>query len=325
MEYVQIMIPIFLILLSVIIGMLALKIHLLHKSMEEIRLGFQQKLLDDTNTLIGISSRDRHMRRLAADLNGQLALLRSQKLSYRQGNLEITNAITNISHDLRTPLTAICGYLDLAAQTENPQDIRRYLRIIAERADALKQLTEELFSYSAAASALTETPFEEIELESALEEALASCYASLKEKKITPAFSAPGRKVVRILNKNALSRIFNNIIGNAVKYSEGDLTVSLSESGKIRFANRARGLSQLHLMRLFDRFYTVETAAKSTGLGLSIARELTQQMGGTITACCEEETLTITVIFPEQACPPGSLPAEIKKNPSQYSTEKWIL
>ena len=298
MEYVQIMIPIFLILLSVIIGMLALKIHLLHKSMEEIRLGFQQKLLDDTNTLIGISSRDRHMRRLAADLNGQLALLRSQKLSCRQSSLEITSAVTNLSHDLRTPLTAICGYLDLALQSQNPEDIRRYLGIIRERADTLRQLTEELFSYSSAASSLFEAPFEQISLSSALEDALSSCYASLKGRGIAPTVSVPEQKVLRSLNRHALSRILGNIIGNAVKYSDGDLSITLSKTGEIRFTNHARGLSELQVMRLFDRFYTVATASKSTGLGLSIARELTEQMGGTMEAAYQNEVLTISVRFP---------------------------
>ena len=154
-----------------------------------------------------------------------------------------------------------------------------------------------------AASSLGESAFEEISLKSALEEALSSCYASLKERKITPTVFLPDRTVLRTLNKNALSRIFYNIIDNAVKYSEGDLSISLSADGEIRFSNRTRGLSQLQVMRLFDRFYTVETAAKSTGLGLSIARELTEQMGGRITAHYQEELLTVTVAFPESAGP----------------------
>lgn len=303
MENHVIIILFLIILLCVITGILSVKIYFLRKSAEEIRLGFAQKLLDDTNTLIDISSRDRCMRRLAYDINLSLKKLRRQELSCRQGNLEITNAITNISHDLRTPLTAICGYLDLAAQAKDPEDIRRCLGILQERTEALKQLTEELFSYLTAASSLGESAFEEISLKSALEEALSSCYASLKERKITPTVFLPDRTVLRTLNKNALSRIFYNIIDNAVKYSEGDLSISLSADGEIRFSNRARGLSQLQVMRLFDRFYTVETAAKSTGLGLSIARELTEQMGGRITAHYQEELLTVTVAFPESAGP----------------------
>lgn len=286
------------ILLSVI-ALLLLKIYLMRRSAKEIRLGFEDKLLNDTNTLIDISSRDRHMRRLAADINQQLVLLRRQELTYRQGNLEITDAITNISHDLRTPLTSICGYLDLMEQTRDPEDITRYIRILKERADALKQLTEELFAYSAAVSSISVTPFQELALNSALEEILSSYYASLKECGISPRVSMPEEKVIRNLNQNALSRILGNIIGNAVKYSDGDLSISLSESGMILFSNHARCLNELQVMRLFDRFYTVETASKSTGLGLSIARELTEQMGGTITAKYEDEVLDISIFFPE--------------------------
>lgn len=284
------------ILLSVI-ALLLLKIYLMRRSAKEIRQGFEDKLLNDTNTLIDISSRDRHMRTLAADINQQLVLLRRQELAYRQGNLEITDAITNISHDLRTPLTSICGYLDLMEQTQEPEDIARYLRILRERTEALKQLTEELFAYSAAVSSVSETPFQELTLNSILEETLSSYYTSLKECGISPEVSMPEEKVIRHLNKNALSRIFGNIIGNAVKYSDGDLIISLSESGELLFSNHARCLNELQVMRLFDRFYTVETASKSTGLGLSIARELTEQMGGTITARYEDGVLGICVRF----------------------------
>lgn len=298
MEYVQIMIPLFLILFSVIIGILALKIHLLHKSAEEIRLGFQQKLLDDTNTLIDISSHDRHMRRLAADINRQLTLLRNLERSYRQGNLEITDAVTNISHDLRTPLTSICGYLDLAQRTQDLDAVKRHLRIIQERSEALRQLTEEFFAYSAAVCSISETSLEELSLNSALEEVLSSYYVSLTECGILPEISMPDERIIRYLNKNALSRILGNIMSNAVKYSDGDLCVTLSQSGEIRFSNHAKNLDELQVMRLFDRFYTVETAAKSTGLGLSIARQLTQQMGGTIDAAYQDEALTISVRFP---------------------------
>ena len=112
----------------------------------------------------------------------------------------------------------------------------------------------------------------------------------------------PQTKITRSLNKNALSRILGNIIGNALKYSDGDLTITLSDDGQITFSNHASKLNDLQVMRLFDRFYTVETAARSTGLGLSIAKELTEQMGGAITARYDEGILHIALSFPA----PGS-------------------
>lgn len=282
--------------LLVIIVILWLKIVLMRKAAREISTAFADRLTSETNVLIDISSHDRYMRSLAADINAQLRALRRERQRYQQGNAEVMDAVTNISHDLRTPLTAVCGYLDLLRQTDQPADAVRYLNIMEERIDALKQLTEELFGYSAAVSMVSESR-EEISLNTALEESISAYYAALKKRQITPDITMPETKVIRRLNKNALSRIFGNIISNALKYSDGDLRITLSESGEITFANHAAALDELQVMKLFERYYTVENAANATGLGLSIARELTAQMGGTIAARYENGMLRIVIHF----------------------------
>lgn len=282
--------------LLIIIVILWLKIVLMRKAAREISTAFADRLTSETNVLIDISSHDRYMRSLAADINAQLRALRRERQRYQQGNAEVMDAVTNISHDLRTPLTAVCGYLDLLRQTDQPADAVRYLNIMEERIDALKQLTEELFGYSAAVSMVSESR-EEISLNTALEESISAYYAALKKRQITPDITMPEMKVIRRLNKNALSRIFGNIISNALKYSDGDLRITLSESGEITFANHAAALDELQVMKLFERYYTVENAANATGLGLSIARELTAQMGGTIAARYENGMLRIVIHF----------------------------
>ncbi|MDE6999842.1 MAG: HAMP domain-containing histidine kinase, partial [Lachnospiraceae bacterium] len=274
-------------LLFVIVLICGGKILRMRRSAREIAAAFADRLSTETNTLIDISSHDRYMCSLAADINTQLRKLRGERLRYQQGNREIMDAVTNISHDLRTPLTAICGYLDLLRQTELTADAVRYLDIIEERVDVLRQLTEELFGYSAAVSAVGEDgrdryeEISEISLNAALEEILSVYYAALKKRRITPSVTMPEATVTRRLNKSLLFRIFGNIISNALKYSDGDLEITLSEQGEIVFANHAASLDELQVMRLFDRYYTVENAVGATGLGLSIARELTGQMGGT--------------------------------------------
>ena len=280
-----------------IVMMLWLKIVLMRKSAREISTAFADRLATETNTLIDISSHDRYMCRLAADINTQLRSLRRERLRYQQGNAEILDSVTNISHDLRTPLTAVCGYLDLLRQTDQPADAMRYLDIMEERIDALKQLTEELFGYSAAVSTVSGTSLEAVALNSALEESISAYYAALKKRQITPKIEMPETKIIRQLNRGALSRIFGNIIGNALKYSDGDLKITLSEQGEVMFANHAAALDELQVMQLFERYYTVETAAGSTGLGLSIAKELTEQMNGTITAQYESGMLRICIRF----------------------------
>lgn len=272
----------------------------MQKAAMEINAQFDEKLTADTNTLIRISGHDRYMLKLAADINVQLQQLRAQKLQFQRGNLEIADVATNISHDLRTPLTAICGYLDLLKQTACPEEARRYLAVIEERTEALKLLTEELFRYYAASAAIDETSYEEININSVLGEVISSYYAALKGCKITPHILMPDQPVIRFLNKNALSRIFGNIVSNALKYSDGDLNISLSEKGEILFSNHASRLNELHAMQLFNRYYTVESAENSTGLGLSIAKELTEKMNGEITAGWENGIFCIFIYFSGQ-------------------------
>ena len=108
-------------ILIIIILVLAVKILLLQKSADEIAEEFADRLTTDTNTLIGISSRDRHMRKLAKEINKELNKLKKDRHRFQQGDLELKDAVTNISHDLRTPLTAICGYLDLLEKKKTLQ------------------------------------------------------------------------------------------------------------------------------------------------------------------------------------------------------------
>ena len=287
-------------ILITIVILLTLKIHLLKKSADEISDAFSDRLTSDSNVLIDLSSRDRHMRNLAYTINKELKKLSNDRHRDQQGDAELKNAVTNISHDLRTPLTAVCGYLDMLDKEEQGENSKRYLKIIRGRTEIMKQLTEELFRYSVFTSVSDGTPSEPVILNSALEESLSAMYTSLKAGHITPSVTMPDVKVKRMLNRNALSRIFGNIISNAVKYSDGDLEITLEENGRITFSNHAEKLDEIQVGRLFDRFYTVETASSgSTGLGLSIARALTEQMGGSIDAEYEDGMILIHVHFPK--------------------------
>lgn len=287
-------------ILTVIILCLVVKICLLKRSAEQIAKSFHERMTIDTNTMIDLPSRDKDMQSLANSINTELKKLKNDRHRYQQGDTELKNAVTNISHDLRTPLTAICGYLDMLDHEEQTENSQRYLRIIHGRTEIMKQLTEELFRYSVFTTVSNGTSNEPVILNSMLEDSLSAFYTALKQSRITPSVSLPDQKVQRLLNRNALSRIFSNIIGNAVKYSDGDLEITLSEEGEVCFSNHADKLDEIQVGRLFDRFYTVETASSdATGLGLSIARALTEQMGGSISAQYTDGIITVKVFFPE--------------------------
>ena len=283
------------ILLIIILGLL-IKLLLVQKTAREIQEAFAERLTTETNTLIDISYRDKTMLKLANGLNTELRKLRSERHRFQQGDLELKEAVTNISHDLRTPLTAICGYLDLLKREDKGEDVERYLAQIEDRVEALKRLTEELFRYSIVASTNHYT-MEKIDLRRNLEESLIAFYGTMTQKGITPEINMPEERIERMLDSSAVNRIFSNIISNAVKYSEGDFSVTMDTDGKITFTNTAKGLNAVDVGKLFDRFYTVETGRKSTGLGLSIAKILTERMDGTIYAEYKDSKHYIIVHF----------------------------
>ena len=285
-------------LAAVVIGLLAAKIFLMRKAAGEIAQSLGEKLRADTNTLIDISTRDRAMRVLASQINGELRRLQVLRRRYRQGDLELKAAVTNLSHDLRTPLTAICGYLELLEGEEKAPKAAEYLEIIQGRALLLRQLTEELFRYCMVLSDPGDLAPEPISLNAVLESSLAAFYAELTGRGVQPVVHMPPEKVVRRLDRAALSRVFSNLLSNAAKYSDGDLEITLTPGGAVVFANSSRSLSSVEVQKLFDRFYTVEAARKSTGLGLSIARALAERMGGELAAEYREGKLYITAYFP---------------------------
>ena len=282
--------------LAVVIVILAIKIRMMQKSMDEICSCLSEHLSSDTNQLITVSSSDKHVRHLASEIARQLTELRRQRRQYISGDRELKEAVTNISHDLRTPLTTICGYLELLEAEEMTDNTRRYVEQIANRTEALKALTEELFRYSVISS-VSDLSNEMVNVGRVLEDTLISFYGAFEQKNITPNISLPDSVIVRSLDKSALSRIFGNIVSNAVKYSDGDFSVTMSDAGEIIFSNTASELSSVDVGKLFDRFYTVDSARKSTGLGLSIAKLLTERMGGSISAEYKGNMLSITLSF----------------------------
>lgn len=296
----------------IIIIMLCVKILLMRRAAYEIQEGVSYRLITDTNTLIDIASRDKAMRALAESLNEELRILRRQRQIYYQGNLKLKEAVTNISHDIRTPLTAIRGYLELLQEEEKSENINRYLNIIEERAAVLGQLTEELFRYTVTVPTeisnnaeynheITMSKAEEIteeDLSRLIEESVLASYAVLMKRGINPEVQLPEGKVKCRINARTTRRIVENILHNALKYSDGDLHIILNEQGEVIFANHADSLDEVQTGRLFDRFYTVENAKTATGLGLAIAKQLTEQMGGSIMAWYKEGMLYLKLRFP---------------------------
>jgi signal transduction histidine kinase len=212
-------------ILILVIVVLSVKIITLIIGMKEIRTELTAILSSDTNTLISVSANDKDLRKLAATLNRELRKLRAQKQRFQSGDRELKDAVTNISHDLRTPLTAISGYTELLEKEELSTEQKRYIALIKSRTKALSELTEELFRYSLIISARESLQLEPQTVNGILEESIAALYETLINRGINPEIEITETPIIRSVNKPALARVFGNILSNAVKYSDGDLSI----------------------------------------------------------------------------------------------------
>ncbi len=274
---------------------LMIQLYLLKKSIKEIYISLNKILQTDTNQLLTISSSNKQMKAFVNDLNKQLQKLRKEKLEYQNGNQELKKIITNISHDIRTPLTAIQGYVDL--MKVKPEKQEEYIKIVKKKTEEMEILTEELLNFSKTMDIGINMKKEKQCINEILEESLANMYHIFKEKQMIPKIEICEQKIYRYINEHSLIRIFENILSNICKYSRGDFKVTLNSKGLITFCNKATSLDAITVQKIFDRYFTVENAKKSTGLGLAISRQLVECNGGQIWAEYQASYLMLYIQF----------------------------
>ena len=285
------------IIASIIIIALIIKIFVMKNAIKEIEEKFDFIIESDTNNLITISTNDIDLKQLAKKINQNLKKIRELEIQYNQGNEELKRSITNISHDLRTPLTAIRGYLDLIEHKNLTEKQENYLLFIDEKVKILTDLTEQLFNFSKSLDSYQDIKRQNVVLNSVLEETICASYDLFIQHNINPKIYITKEKIIKQIDESMLKRIFENIISNEIKYSDEFLEIKLNKRGKIIFRNKTKNLDKTSVEKIFDRYYTVENAKKSTGIGLSIAKQLVELNNGTISANYDDGYLIIEIYF----------------------------
>ncbi len=291
------------VLLAIALTLAVIKIVFLRRGFDELTENIEDQVSGKTQIPVTLTTSDHHARHTAEILNRELKNLDRERNEYLDGNRKVAEAVTGISHDIRTPLTAINSYLDLMADEKDEALKAQYLERIKSRTLSLSDLADELFKYSTSTDperypVQTENiASEPIDICRVLEECMLSFYAGFKKRGIEPDIEIPDEPVFVLCDKKSANRIFENIIGNAIKYANNDLKVKLDPKGQVIFSNPAPDLTPVSAAKLFDRYFTVNEGHASTGLGFSIAKELITRNNGTIEADLKDGILMITVSF----------------------------
>ncbi|MEN1967997.1 HAMP domain-containing sensor histidine kinase [Lentibacillus sp. N15] len=242
---------------------------------------------------------DKDLEELAKEINTQIGKTKLANAEKMRKENELKQAIANISHDIRTPMTSILGYIQFLDSGELSSEKKiEYTAIIKSGALRLKILLEDFFELSIIESADYPLKIEKIKLNNLVLEVLVGFYDQFNQQDLKPDLRIPEEEICIIADSSSVKRVIENLVINAIKYSSGNVSIRLKKmqsSIRLIISNTVDQLSEHDINYLFDRFYKVDKTRteKSTGLGLSIAKSLMIKMHGNLTAELKENELSM--------------------------------
>lgn len=281
------------------LGFLAYSLFL-QRQLRSINRQLTKRLKEKTRQPISLELINSELTALAANINRCLKTEETLRLDVLREEKHFKELIANISHDLRTPLTAIKGYQQLIEKEPLSKEQLTKLKIAEKHVEELGGLIDHFFEYTYLLSTDEVLKREKINITNLVTECLAASVEIFEEKKIKALFceTAP---VFICGDKEAVVRILQNLIKNCLDHSDSDVEVKLfvSKTVLLSFKNKVSNPADIDVTKLFQRFYTADKArAKSTGLGLSIVKLLAEKMGGSTSAALQGNILQICVELP---------------------------
>jgi Signal transduction histidine kinase len=292
----------FLVISVLAVLILLIRIIVIKKNLREVRKELNKTKDEGYNRQIKVALADRDVEAIAAEINHNLDYQKQLKLETEKSRRQLEQSISDIAHDLRTPLTVIKGNLQLLKQEELSSKGRESLEISARKANTLKNMVDEFFEMSVLESDTGEVSLEKIDIVNWLAEFIIENEILIREKGLEPEICFPDKSIIIRANKDMLNRVFSNLMTNIFKYAYKNFQVGVTESeGKciIKVGNLVEEPDKIEVEHIFDRTYRADKARSSgsAGLGLYIAKLLVEKQKGTIAAEIEDDKLIFTMIF----------------------------
>lgn len=290
------------IILCVILFVLVCYLFFMQRELKRLRKELSIILKENTNGVMHTEFSSKEIKKLVQTINQQIAFVKQKESMVEHQNQQFTKMIRNISHDLRTPLTSALGYIDILQKSDCSEEEKlKNLRIIEERLQRLSELIDSFFEFAKIISDEENIQMDVINVVAVLEKSISNHYEDFSSAKRMIQFHTSKRKISMISNETMLLRVFDNLIRNAYKHSRGDLEIKV-KTGKemtILFQNELL-YPGLDVDKIFDEFYTIDISRTrgNTGLGLAIAKEFVEQLGGHISAQKKQDDLPIILTFP---------------------------
>ena len=288
-----ILIAIIIVLIAIIIGY--------KREFRRIRKEINNNLNDYIN--IKTKSVDKDLEALVAEVNLIFDSKQKVMAENKKTEEELRASIANMSHDLRTPLTSIMGYLQMIRlENISENDKNEYMDIVEKRTKSLQQLISSFYDLSRIEGNEYNFQYKKVNLNNILCENIAIFYNDFINNNIEPIIEIDEDIKEIISDEGAITRIFSNLIGNMIKHGENFVKITLKQEEDViitEFINKATELTEENVDKLFERFYTVDKSRsdRNTGLGLYIAKVLVEKLGYNITATIGNENLVIKIIW----------------------------
>ena len=256
-----------------------------------------KQLKEQREGFLSIEFVDKDLEILVTELNKLIDSVKEVRAEAGRGEESLRASISMISHDMRTPLTSVIGYLQLAEKNCKEEESLEEIRIALKRAKYCSRLVNDLFEVSVIELETDEPVWENVNLCQVVCEEILAANLQFEERGIIPGFEQADEDVLVWADRRQLTRVVQNLISNAVKYSAGKVDFSVAQGKRVVLTVTNDLCREVDTGRIFDRFYQEDISRSSGGLGLGlyICRRLVENMGGEIWAECEDGKLTVKV------------------------------